>query len=85
MKTKFTNTEISLIKRWAKDAGITPNYITIYHYPKQGSFAYRMMISDQQKYSTMDFLNPEYELFDTISLTHQLSKVFEQPVKISIQ
>lgn len=85
MKVRFTNTEISLIKRWAKDAGITPNYFTIYRYPKQGGFAYRLMISDLQKYSTMDFLNPQAELFDTIALSRQLNKIFEQLIKINIQ
>lgn len=85
MKTTFTGTEISLIKRWAEDAGITPSYITIYKYHKGSTSTYRLMISDQEKCATMDFLNPNYEIFDTISLTRQLTKYFAQPVKISIQ
>lgn len=85
MKTKFTNSEISLIKSWLNDASITPTYITIYRYPKQGVYVYRLMVSDSQKYSTMDFLNPECVLFDTIALTRQLSQLFDQSVKISVQ
>ena len=85
MKTKFTTNELVIIKKWLKDASITPIYITMYRYPKQGACVYRLMVSDSQKYSTMDFLNPELESFDTIALTRQLSKIFDQTIKINVQ
>lgn len=85
MKTKFTSTELSLIRKWAEDAAITPYYITMYPYTKHNTYGYRIMISDSEKYSTMDFLNPEGLLFDTISLVRQISKLFEHSHKIFIQ
>ena len=77
MKTKFINSEITVIKQWAKDANIHPDYITIYRYPKLGVFNYRVMIADEHKSSVMDFLNPNGELFDTISLSRQLAIIFK--------
>ena len=75
MKTRFTTNELILIRKWLADASITPTYITMYRYSKCGPFAYRLMVSDAKKYSAMDFLNPDGELFDTIALTRQLIKI----------
>ena len=47
MKTKFNPTEITLIKHWAKDSNLKPDYVTIYRYPKMGEYNYRILISDE--------------------------------------
>ena len=77
MKTKFNPTEITLIKHWAKDSNLKPDYVTIYRYPKMGEYNYRILISDENNYSAMDFFNPKHELFDTISLSRQLLNIFK--------
>lgn len=77
MKSKFNNTELILIKAWAKDSNIKPDYVTMYRYPKAGIYAYRVLIADEKEYAYMDFLNPKQESFDTIALSRQLLHIFK--------
>ena len=77
MKTKFNPTEITLIKHWAEDSNLKPDYVTIYRYPKMGMHNYRILIADENNYSVMDFFNQKQELFDTISLSRQLLNIFK--------
>lgn len=77
MKSKFNDTELTLIKAWAKDSGIKPNYVTIYRYPRMGTYAYRALIADENNYAVMDFINPKHESFDTIALSRQLLTIFK--------
>ena len=77
MKTRFNPSEITLIKHWAEDSNIKPDYVTIYRYPKMGMYNYRVLIADGDNYSVMDFFNQKHKLFDTIALSRQLLNIFK--------